>query len=321
MAVFPSTFVDVTVPNIPPRWSVSVDQNPTPIHTIGDSSGPTVSYDSWGGGRNFTIRMDTSDFIGEPATVNTASIINDEIKGAINYVRSVNRFTDGDTIRIESNMVGCTSGITANELGFSSGTGSHAYITSIGEDNITFGVTGYSKEEIIKQEIKRYMKTNLLIKKADSRAVRARIHPGEVKARKTLRDLVSERSYRRYLTNGFVMVQSQSGLYYQVFCDSRHTKIWDGNKVVGEICINTDRDCPPTDHVINIKMMVEFDELSIWNNGNLKNFDKNFKLPFKLDKSISYKSGLSLGLTPNIGRDEKANNLIDFKQELERKYA
>lgn len=89
----------------------------------------------------------------------------------------------------------------------------------------------------------------------------------ECKALKTLRDLITERAYRRYLTNGFIMVKGKEN-FYQVFRDSRHTKVYRDNRCIKEICINTTKDCPPTDHVINLKLLIEFDENEIWNGGN-----------------------------------------------------
>lgn len=91
----------------------------------------------------------------------------------------------------------------------------------------------------------------------------------ERKALMTLRDLVSERQYRRYLTNGFIMVKGQSDLYYQIFSDQRQIVVWKNNYKFCKICIHTDRKCPPTDHVINCKMMIEFDEKEVWKGGNV----------------------------------------------------
>lgn len=94
----------------------------------------------------------------------------------------------------------------------------------------------------------------------------------ECKALRTLRDLISEKSYRRYITNGFIMVKGKD-CYYQVFRDSRHTRVYQNNKFIKEICINTSKDCPPTDHVINLKLLIEFDEKEFWNSGNTHHFN------------------------------------------------
>lgn len=95
------------------------------------------------------------------------------------------------------------------------------------------------------------------------------LSPSELKARSTLRDLISEKAYRRYLINGFIMVRGKSGRYYQIFSDQRHTKVYENEKCINEICIHTNKICPPTDHVINLKMLVEFDEQEVWDGGNI----------------------------------------------------
>lgn len=95
------------------------------------------------------------------------------------------------------------------------------------------------------------------------------LSPSELKARSTLRDLISEKAYRRYLINGFIMVKGKSGRYYQIFSDQRHTKVYENEKCINEICIHTNSLCPPTDHVINLKMLVEFDEQEVWDGGNV----------------------------------------------------
>lgn len=134
--------------------------------------------------------------------------------------------------------------------------------------------------EAAKHTIKSKMKRNLLINVAQSRQVRSRLSPGEEKARRTLRDLITEQAFRRYLTNGFIMVRGYSGLFYQIFADQRHTMIYEKGQKVGELCIRTDEECPPTDHVINIKTLIEFDEPAVWAGGNRRNFIPGYYSPF-----------------------------------------
>jgi len=147
------------------------------------------------------------------------------------------------------------------------------------------GTVLQSAKEIVKQAIKR----NLLIKMGKSRQVLPKkITPEELKAQDTLRDMITEKEWRRYITNGFLMVRGKPGFYfpdckiekmrglvgpfwYQIFRDQRHTKVFKDNKIVGEICIHTDKKCPETDHVINLKLLVEFDEKQLWVGGNLRN--------------------------------------------------
>jgi hypothetical protein len=98
----------------------------------------------------------------------------------------------------------------------------------------------------------------------------AKVSAQEQKARDTLRDMISEREYRRYLANGFLMVRSASGRWYQVFTNQRHIRVYEKGALVSEICIHTARECPPTDHVIQMKILAETAEELIWDGGNVR---------------------------------------------------
>jgi hypothetical protein len=93
-----------------------------------------------------------------------------------------------------------------------------------------------------------------------------RVAPGELKARNTLRDMLSEKEWRRYVTNSFIMVRGSSGRYYQIFQQGK-VQVWESGRLTNSICIHTDERCPPTDHVINLKVLVEVDEDAIWTLG------------------------------------------------------
>lgn len=300
------------------RWTNS---SPSFIHELGTS--PVVNVPTMTD-RHYEVDVNLGRFVGMPATDQTRAQIDDTITSTLDWVGSQGASTGTITLRTDD-----SAGISATSSFLSSPhvytTNGQVYVTSVSDSSVTFSyVTEPSKDQMIKDALRSQMKSNLLIKKATPRAVRARLHPGEEKARKTLRDLVSERAYRRYLTNGFIMVQASSGLYYQIFCDSRHTKIWQRNKVVGEICINTDGKCPPTDHVINLKMMLELDEVAVWKGGNLKQFDADFQTPFNLDKHISYRrvrENHNQGSNVHQLKQKGNANLVALKQELEKKYA
>jgi len=97
----------------------------------------------------------------------------------------------------------------------------------------------------------------------------AAVSPAEQKARDTLRDLLSEADWRGYATNGFIVVRGPSGRRYQIFRDQRRTVVWDNGREVARICIHTDHNCPPTDHVLNLKILTELDEDAVWAGGNV----------------------------------------------------
>lgn len=123
----------------------------------------------------------------------------------------------------------------------------------------------------LKQELSRTVKHNLLIQvKSRKSNLPVKWSPEEQKARDTLRDMLTEKDWRRYITNGFVMVRGSSGYWYQIFANSRERiQVYRDNKRTHRICIHSDPTCPPTDHVINMLVMVELDEQWVWQNGNV----------------------------------------------------
>lgn len=90
-------------------------------------------------------------------------------------------------------------------------------------------------------------------------------------AMETLREMITEAEFRRYVRDGFIMVRGRSGDMYQVFRHRSHTKIWRNGKVIEEVCtrIRADIGTPPTDNVIAFKTMIEFDEQEFKSVGNI----------------------------------------------------
>lgn len=135
----------------------------------------------------------------------------------------------------------------------------------------------YSEKQQKIWNLKHKMKTNLLIK-VNSRAkpLTISVSPAEEIARFSLRDQITEAEWRRYVTNGFIMVKGVSGRFYQIFNnDSNRVRVFYKNKQTHQICIHTDKNCPPTDHVLNLKTLIEMDESLIWKAGNVSNFTAN----------------------------------------------
>lgn len=131
-----------------------------------------------------------------------------------------------------------------------------------------------NKEESIKEKIRSKIKNNLLVK-LGSKSLSTKVSPQEIKARDTLRDMISEREWRRYVTNGFVMVKGESGKWYQVFNNQNKTQVYEHGKKISSICIHTEGNCPPTDHIINLMLLVKLDEEAIWKLGNVAHVAEN----------------------------------------------
>jgi hypothetical protein len=97
----------------------------------------------------------------------------------------------------------------------------------------------------------------------------SRVSAAEQVALDTLREMVSESDYRKYLKHGFLMVLGSSGDMFQVFRDRSHTKVWRDGKVIEEVCVRIkDASIPPTDNVIAFKTLIEIDEESFKSMGN-----------------------------------------------------
>jgi hypothetical protein len=96
------------------------------------------------------------------------------------------------------------------------------------------------------------------------------VSEAEQRALDSLREMVSESDFRKYLKHGFLMIRGASGDLYQVYRDRHHTKIWRDCKMVEEVCVRIkDSSVPLTDNVIAFKTAIEVSEESFKAMGNL----------------------------------------------------
>lgn len=147
--------------------------------------------------------------------------------------------------------------------------GSGSYGTVAGDIfyNNADGDWQLSKNSIFKDKIR----SNLIINiRSRAEAIKG-IPENEQIAIQSLREVISESEFRKYVKYGFVLVKGQSGDVYQVFRNRSHTKVWRGGKVIEEICvrINYDVKAPPTDNVIAFKTMIEANEEEFKKMGNV----------------------------------------------------
>lgn len=91
----------------------------------------------------------------------------------------------------------------------------------------------------------------------------------------TLREMISEADFRKFLKFGFILVTGKSGHIYQIFRINHHVKVWDRGNLVKEVCVYlTDEKIPKTDKVIAFKTIIETDEESFLKMGNVYNMQK-----------------------------------------------
>lgn len=81
-----------------------------------------------------------------------------------------------------------------------------------------------------------------------------RIDEREQRARETLRRLVGDEQFRRFLKHGFITIKAASGLTYQLF--HGHTYTWQNGKRLQHLCVVLDGDFPPTDTLIVRYLMI-----------------------------------------------------------------
>lgn len=144
--------------------------------------------------------------------------------------------------------------------------------------------TSTAIKDVIRETLKQNITVSALSTRQEILTIQASV--AEMKARETLRDTISEKEYRKYITNGFIMVLGASGKWYQVFNKQKHLRVYDSGKFIKELCIHTDaKEVPPTDHVLNMKVMLECDEQTVWDASNLYEPKKKVNSFIKEDSS------------------------------------
>jgi hypothetical protein len=92
---------------------------------------------------------------------------------------------------------------------------------------------------------------------------------GETRARETLRLIVGEEQFRRFLRRGFVTIRGASGKIYQIFHKQHHfTYVWENGRCVERLCIYLKGNFPATDFIITLYLMIMNNEERVWQIGN-----------------------------------------------------
>lgn len=136
-----------------------------------------------------------------------------------------------------------------------------------------FGDTKVPFEYSLKLVRKHKIKNNLVSILVKSRADDYRSAPkNEWYAIDTLREMITEAEFRKYMKYGFILVRGQSGKIYQVFRNKSHSIVWEKGQAVEEVCVRIkDEKIPPTDNVIAFKILIETSEDDFRRLGNVFN--------------------------------------------------
>ncbi len=118
---------------------------------------------------------------------------------------------------------------------------------------------------------RRRIKNNLTIITKTRALPVEKIPENERVAQETLREMITELEFRKYLKYGFVLVPGEGGKTFQVFKNESHTKVWKNGKVIEEVCVRIKYSAkvPPTDNVIAFMSMIQASEDEFKKLGNV----------------------------------------------------
>lgn len=78
----------------------------------------------------------------------------------------------------------------------------------------------------------------------------------EQRARETMRRVLGDREYRRFMKHGFVSVKGKTGLVYQIFPGHNFTCVFEKGKLVDRLCVVLRGNFPPTDSLMMRYLMI-----------------------------------------------------------------
>lgn len=92
--------------------------------------------------------------------------------------------------------------------------------------------------------------------------------PREIRARETLRRVLGEEKFRRFLRDGFTTVQARSGLVYQIFPGHNMTNVYRDGRKIERLCVVLRGNFPPTDSLIMRYLLILNDERDFRSHAN-----------------------------------------------------
>lgn len=96
----------------------------------------------------------------------------------------------------------------------------------------------------------------LFIPSLNRRPMRSPEDIREERARATLRRVIGDDKFRKFLCCGFVSVRAKSGLVYQIFPGHGITAVYDQGKQVERLCVVLQGKFPPTDSLITRFLLI-----------------------------------------------------------------
>jgi hypothetical protein len=98
----------------------------------------------------------------------------------------------------------------------------------------------------------------------------ADVQGNEIVALGLLKSMIPDDVFKKYLKYGFVTVQGESGLTYQIQRKSHIIKVWSAGSTVATLCVYvSNQSIPPTDDVVTKILICQCDEADIWKRANV----------------------------------------------------
>lgn len=82
----------------------------------------------------------------------------------------------------------------------------------------------------------------------------------EERARQTLRRIIGEQAYKRFIRDGFITVVPKSGLTYRIYPGHGITQVYDRGIMVDRLCVVLQGNFPPTDSLLMRYLLILNDE-------------------------------------------------------------
>lgn len=111
-----------------------------------------------------------------------------------------------------------------------------------------------------------------------NKGLRPTTNPTEIRARQTLRRLIGEVAFQRYLARGFHVVKGESGRNYQIFPGHEMVRVWENGEQLERLCVVLSGAFPPTDSVLMRMLLIQDSEERFRGKANV-NRPNYFNIP------------------------------------------
>lgn len=191
----------------------------------------------------------------------TITAITDDALGAGTTFKTYNtnwRIKYAGTGDLQSDWIPCT---TTGMSGYSSyyktySSASTCYLGQWTWDNYSGEIKPRTPETRLREIMRTRMAPVIIVRTPAGLAQDQR----EEAARQTLRRVIGDRKYRRFLSHGHITVRGQSGLVYQIFPGHGITRVYKDGVQTERLCVVMKGDFPPTDSLIMRFLLILNDE-------------------------------------------------------------